>query len=436
MRKNLLKKITAAVLSLTMVVGTTGVVSAAHAANGANVAAGKTWTSFSVCTKEDGGEWYDAVAEAAVENPDAMSYTEAWIPPNYNGCTELNASTVNGGFWLYVANSGWDGEYNPQTGDLVGDNPWGLTTTLSNIPIERGRYYTISFKIKSSLTATNTVKDANGNDLLDENGNKVTKRITTKHVLFKAYDPVSNGEPGINFVTTSGATTAGYIELDSTQDWKTVTAVVQIPSTAKEYAADVMGIKFAMGANLVTYPEELAMSGSIYVKDFKVTAGTQYTVTFTNGSTSTSTYVNSGATVSQVNLGRKGYTLTGYRNRATGAMYNFSSPVTSNLVLEAVYTKTKAPAKPVIKSLKSKKKKRVTVTLKKKVKNAVGYQIQYSTKKKMKSTKKATTTKKTYTIKKLKSKKMVYVRVRAYTLDSAGKKVYGKLSAKKKAYVK
>ena len=54
----------------------------------------------------------------------------------------------------------------------------------------------------------------------------------------------------------------------------------------------------------------------------------------------------------------------------------------------------------------------------------------------MKGKKTKTTTKVKYTLKKLKSRKTVYVKVRAYTLDSAGYKVYGKLSARKKAYVK
>lgn len=57
---------TAAVLSVTMVVGMTGIVSAAHAANGANVATSGRWESFSVCTRDDYGVWEDALKEVDV----------------------------------------------------------------------------------------------------------------------------------------------------------------------------------------------------------------------------------------------------------------------------------------------------------------------------------------------------------------------------------
>lgn len=435
MRKNLLKKATAAVLSLTMVVGMTGVVSAAHAANGANVAAGKTWSSFSVCTKEDGGKWYNAVAEVAVTNPDAMCYTEGWITNDYSGTSpELTADNVNGGFRFYVENSGWDGEYNKITNDLVADNPWGMTATMTDIPIELGRYYTISFQVKSTLKGLKPLKDANGNVVKDEAGKDKTEQNYVKHVSFKAYDPKSPGEPSVAFESISGAnaTTSGMIELDSTKDWQTVTATIKIPATKKQYAADTLGIKFALGANIVTYPDEVAMKGNILVKDFKVVAGNQHTVTFVNGSSKSVQYVNNGEKVSAQTFTKKGYTLAGFKT-ASGT-YNFNTPVTSDLTLEAVWAKTKAPAKPKIGKAKTGKKK-VTVTIKK-VANAKGYEIQYSNKKSMKGAKKKTTTATKYTIKKLKSKKYVYIKVRAYTLDSTGSKVYGKLSARKKVYVK
>ncbi|MFQ9515080.1 MAG: hypothetical protein ACLRZ9_04540 [Eubacterium sp.] len=451
MRKKLFKKITATVLSLSMIVGMTGVVSAAHAANGANVAAGKSWTSYSVCTMEDhvSGEdgstahpwcWYHALTHLQTDAyPNGQVYgehfaTEGWVTTDYS-VGELTSATVNGGFRYFVKNSGWDGNYDPN-GNLVADNPWGLTATLTGVPVELGRYYTVSFKIKSTLKGTKTLKDDKGEDLKDENGNTVTEPVTKKHILFKTYDPGSPGEPGVEFITVSGGTTAGYLELDSASDtWKTVTATIKIPE--KNYGGSILGVKFALGANMVTYPDELGMKGDIYVKDFKITAGTQYTVKLTDpvSKKSITKYVNQGGTTSSYAFTRKGYTLAGYKNAATGATYNFSTPVNSNLNLTAVWVKTAKPAKPAIKKVKSGKKK-VTVTLKKKVKNAVGYQIQYSTKKSMKGKKTKLTTKTKYTIKKLKSGSNVYVKVRAYTLDSTGSKVYGKLSARKKAYVK
>ena len=78
-----------------------------------------------------------------------------------------------------------------------------------------------------------------------------------------------------------------------------------------------------------------------------------------------------------------------------------------------------------------------TVTIKK-VAGAEGYQIQYSTSKKFtkKTTKSATTKKTSYKIKKLKKKTTYYIRVRAYTLDENGKKVYSKWTTVKKTTTK
>ena len=440
MRKNLFKKVTAAVLSLTMVVGMTGIVSATPVANGTNVANNQKWTSFSVVTHEDhvDGEdgskehpwcWYHGTVEAQKENveknggvydpnKDMTSYTEGWLTP---GSTSSN-------FDFWVNNSGWDGEYNKMTGELVTDNPWGLTVTMTNIPVESGRYYNISFKIKSTLNATK--KDENGKTVKDENGNPVN--ITQKQINVKAYDPNSPGEPGIDYVSTSGINSAGYTTLNSTEDWKTVTATIKIPD--KSFGGNTIGVKFALGAFVKSLPEQIAMKGYVSVKDFKIEAGTQHKVTFTNSATKKTytTYVNDGDKVESYVFTRKGYTLAGYKNGSS--TYNFNSPVTGDLNLTTNWTKTKGPAKPKI-TAKSSGKKKVKVTIKK-VKNAAGYQIQYSAKKNMKSAKKKATTKKTYTIKKLKSRKYVYVRVRAYTLDSTGSKVYGKYSAKKKVFVK
>ena len=431
MRKNLLKKITAAVLSLTMVVGMTGIVSAAHVANGTDVVKSATgkWTSFSVCTREDGGVWEDALK--AIVTDDYPNGQVKGVDYATEGYITKGATASN--FDFFVMNSGWDGEYSKVTNELVADNPWGMTATLTGVPVEHGRYYTISFEIKSTLKGSKKVTDANGNVVKDEIGADKTEPITTKHALFKAYDPISRGEPSVQIISATGATNDGYITLDSTKDWQTVTATIKIPDI-KTFPASEMGIKFALGAFMKTYPDETAMSGYVYVKNFKVTAGTQHKVTYTNGSTTQSKYVNDGESVSFVNLAKKGYTLTGYKT-SSGAAYTFGTPVKSDLTLTAVYKKTAKPVKPQSVKVKTSGKKKVKITFKK-VKNANGYQIKYSYKKNMKSAKTKLTTKVSYTLKKLTSKKIVYVQVRAYTNDSAGSKVYGKFSAKKKAYVK
>lgn len=437
MRKGLFKKVTAVCMSLTMIVGMTGVAFGAHAANGSNVAKGIKWESFSVCTAEDAEEahaqgkksWREELEGIRSDDwPNGQVYgvdfaTEGFIA---KGATDSN-------FDFFVKSTGWDAEYNPYTNEIAGDNPWGLTATIENIPVEYGRYYTISFKIKSTLKATLDVKDEAGNVIKDENGQPKKEVINSKHILFKAYDQKSPGEPSLDFVSASGATNGGYITVIDGEDYKTVTATVKVPEGKAGYGGNVMGIKLAMGAFLKTYPKENNLSGYVYIRDFKVTAGTQYTVKLTNGKQSVYKYVNKGSRVPNVSLGKKGYTLTGFKNKATGANYNFNTPVNSNLELVATYVKTKKPAKPKVTVKTGRKKASVSI---KKVKGATGYEIQYSAKKNMKKAKKKTTTKAKYTIKKLKSGSIVYVKVRAYTKDSAGNKVFGKLSKRRSAYIK
>lgn len=92
------------------------------------------------------------------------------------------------------------------------------------------------------------------------------------------------------------------------------------------------------------------------------------------------------------------------------------------------------PAKVKKITLKNVKGKKMKVTIKK-VSNATGYQIKYSTKKSFKNAKTVKTTKTTYTIKKLKKKKTYYVKVRAYRKVN-GKTYYGSYSAVKKIKIK
>ena len=144
----LFKKTMAVALASVMTIGMAGVASAAPVPAGTNVLAGLTqWTSFSVCTREDGGVWEEALK--AIPQTKGVDYaTEGYITAG---------STVSN-FDFFVINSGWDGEYNKLTNELVNDNPWGMTATLENVPVEAGRNYTISFDISSTLKANK--KDA------------------------------------------------------------------------------------------------------------------------------------------------------------------------------------------------------------------------------------------------------------------------------------
>lgn len=97
----------------------------------------------------------------------------------------------------------------------------------------------------------------------------------------------------------------------------------------------------------------------------------------------------------------------------------------------------KKPAKTKIKSIKKKKSLKILVILKR-VKKVQGYQIEYSTNKRFKKSKKITkriTKKKTKILSKKLAKKKYYVRARTYIIVNK-KKVYSKWSAKKRVSMK
>ena len=101
-----------------------------------------------------------------------------------------------------------------------------------------------------------------------------------------------------------------------------------------------------------------------------------------------------------------------------------------NNTVDAYKTRIKV-SRASIKSLKNKKRRKITVKLNK-VRGAKGYQIVYSTKKNFKKSSKFKTSKTTFTISKLKKKQTYYIKVRAYKLDVKGKVVYGNYGVTKK----
>jgi len=91
--------------------------------------------------------------------------------------------------------------------------------------------------------------------------------------------------------------------------------------------------------------------------------------------------------------------------------------------------------KAVLSSVKNTGNKKVVIKYKK-VADAKGYEVSYALDRGFKkSLKTKTTNKLSYTVKGLKPGSTYYVRVRAYKLDSTGKKIYGKYSAVKKVKI-
>lgn len=131
---------------------------------------------------------------------------------------------------------------------------------------------------------------------------------------------------------------------------------------------------------------------------------------------------------------RKGYALLGcYTNenvKITGNM-----PLANGSTIYAKWAKIKGKKASIV-SLKNKKKKTVLVKIKP-IKSANGYQIRYSLKSNMKSSKKIGTEDVKTTIQKLKKGKRYYIQARMYQIDSvSGKKKYGAWSKIKSITVK
>ena len=482
--KKITKKLITSVVSLSMVVGLSGsVFGASHAKNGSNVMpTDGTWSSFSV--RDDlnyypPGERTDWEKAIDKEIQKALNQAEEDLKAGKITQEEYDAKVIEINGWasktqarmympnnyenatVKIVNTGYDGEYGQETYGgktvLVADNPWGLTLTMNEIPVEFGRYYTMDFDISCELEATDP-----------DTSEKIR---TDKYCIVKAYDYQSAGEPAAEYtsfkVNGEEASKNGKFKIAKTpkdeEAVKThVTATFKIPDSEQEWSNGHdkgmftnMGIKFALGAFAKTHENdvdqhpgdreialsELGNKGYVNITDMKVTAGTQYAVKyFVDSSQKDLRYVNENAKAKYIALKKKGHTQTGYIDMATGAKFNFLTPIKKDTNLKSTWTKTKKPKKASFKA-KSKKKKKITVKFKKNA-NAKGYQVKYSHNKKFKKkskykTKTKTTNKTTsYTIKGLKSSKVAYVKARAFNKDSCGYKVYGKWSKRKSVYVR
>lgn len=378
MRKNFFKKITASVMALTMVVGLAGTVPAA-VKKGTDISNGVKWQGYSIHTREDGGEWEDALKK------DGQKYMNAADTTKSYGEDAKITSQTSSGFLMDITSTGWSANWAPSgkkdskgnpVWECVGNNPWGVTAKKI-LKIEKGRTYTATFKIKSTLQ--NEITEAKTRD--DGTGYNVGtgKYNYIKHIHVKAYrNNTKDGDPGIKgtkvtatykgksvvSTTKADATKTKYtvIALDSrNDDYVDVKVTFTVPGDNIAYKQNTAGLMIAMGAFLYSFPDENNMKGSVEVKDFKIVAGDKVT--------------------------------------------------TSKL-----------------KKVKPGKNK-ITVSTKK-VKGAKSYEFQYATKKNFVG-KKTVKSKKPSTVlkgKKIKSKKTVYVRVRVktkkgYTVWSKAKKV-------------
>lgn len=125
---------------------------------------------------------------------------------------------------------------------------------------------------------------------------------------------------------------------------------------------------------------------------------------------------------------REGYTFSGWYTKKSGGKKITSATkvsITKDITLYAHWKKVVAPAK--VKGVKAKKVSSTKAQISyKKAASVTGYEIRYSAKKNMKNAKTMTTISTSKKISGLKKGKTYYIQVRAYKVDSAGKKVYSK----------
>lgn len=132
---------------------------------------------------------------------------------------------------------------------------------------------------------------------------------------------------------------------------------------------------------------------------------------------------------------RNGYTFAGwYTAKTRGTKVSVNTKVTRNLKLYAHWTKVKV-ARASVKKLTNVKGRKAVVTLNK-ISGARGYQIVYANNAKFKGAKGITTSKTSVILNNLQKNKIYYVKVRAYKLDSSGRKVFGAYSMVKKIKIK
>ncbi len=239
--------------------------------------------------------------------------------------------------------------------------------------------------------------------------------------------------------------------------WYNGSTTIEIPLTSLKYSsADtsictvskgvIRGIDFGTTTVKAWFPgfEKGAVKIKVRVKGGTPVQRDTYTVKFQpNGGTNlskASKKVTQGAKIGTLpKVERKGYLFQGwYTKKSQGAKVTVNTAIKTNQTLYARWSKVKKPNTPQNFSVTQGKSKETAIIQYQKVRNADGYEIVYSMNKKFlgKSSTLIRTTGKKKTITKLASQKTYYVKVRAYTLDSAGNRIYGNYSEIRQVKIK
>ena len=330
----------------------------------------------------------------------------------------------------------------------------GITVTncINNGNISSNGYVGGIFSYTSSVKGTGLVnngkisglEDIGGISAYDE-GNSIFSKLYNTGVI----DEENIGAQVSNLVKFGESSTGEELEEEHKHDYVASSTVTKATTEKDGYienrckcgqtekqlikqikSVDISNTKFEYTGNSIT------PTVTVNDTDDKVISSEYYTVTYRNKAT--------GKAVNEVKEVGTYEVVVTFKNLYEGQVVKQivventnkpSNPKTDNPNAGGkVSAKVTKPAKVKGVSAKNNKKKSLTVKWRK-VNGVKGYQLRYATNKKMKKAKIITITKNKLVIKKL-AKKKYYIQVCAYKVDSNGKKVKGKWSAKKAIKVK
>ena len=330
----------------------------------------------------------------------------------------------------------------------------GITVTncINNGNISSNGYAGGIFSYTSSVKGTGLVnngkisglEDIGGISAYDE-GNSIFSKLYNTGVI----DEENIGAQVSNLVKLGESSTGEELEEEHKHDYVALSTVTKATTEKDGYiensckcgqtekqpikqikSVDISNTKFEYTGNSIT------PTVTVNDTDDKVISSEYYTVTYRNKAT--------GKAVNEVKEVGTYEVVVTFKDLYEGQVVKQivventnkpSNPKTDNPNAGGkVSAKVTKPAKVKGVSAKNNKKKSLTVKWRK-VNGVKGYQLRYATNKKMKKAKIITITKNKLVIKKL-AKKKYYIQVCAYKVNSNGKKVKGKWSAKKAIKVK
>lgn len=290
--------------------------------------------------------------------------------------------------------------------NAIGCGTATITATSAQVPGCIGSY---TMKVIEKPTEITTIENT-GTGL----------RLEWEEVLNATYQIYRCTEANGSYVKIKTATGTTYTDESGKYGTKYYYKIKAIPKEGETYASDFSNIVFVTkkleipkiqsvseeyGQYLIKLSESVNCDGYIIYNNKKAlitTTSKNATVSLSSGTW---------------NLSARAYkTVDGkkiYSDYSVVAVVKVSSSG------KVTVTTSYKPAKTKIRKITGKKKS-LTITLKK-VKNATGYIIKYATKKSFKGAKTMRIKKNSYTLKKLKSKKVYYIKARAY------RKVNGKI---------